>query len=171
MSFATYPRKGSISRGNIKLLLESDAVFNQLSDAQQSVLIDASVQRIAAFRNKLSKTDFDFDTVGNADIDIETMGYTKYVRYAIINASTTYEGTTYDVDTIVVEQGPTGYSAALDAVRDADVITFRSEGEFTNAILWDAYSANVIVERPDDNTITVDVTDASDVTIIEIFKR
>jgi hypothetical protein len=172
MSFATYPRKGSITRSNIKLLLESDAVFNQLSDAQQSVLIDASVQRIAAFRNKLSKTDFDFDTVGNADIDVETMGYTKYARYAIINASTTYEGTTYDVDIILVEQGPTGFANTINSSRLGDVVIFNSTGdEFTNAILWDAFSANVIITRVDDQYITVDVTDASDVTIIEIFKR
>jgi len=171
MAFATYPRKGTITRANFKLLLESDAVVNQLSDSQQSVLIDTSIQKIAALRNSLSKNDYEFDTVGNADIDVETMGYTKYVRYAIINAGTTYEGTLYTPDTILVEQGPTGFSAALNTSRLADVITITSTGEFTNAILWDAFSASVIVSREDDNTIEVDVTDAADVVIIEIFKK
>ena len=171
MAFATYPRKGTITRANFKLLLESDSVFNQLSDSQQSVLIDTSIQKIAAYRNSLSKIDYEFDTVGNADIDIETMGYTKYVRYAIIDAGTTYEGTTYTPDTELVEQGPTGFTAALSIVRDVDLITIRSEGEFTNAILWDSFDANVIVTRVDDNTITVDVTNAEDVVIIEIFKK
>lgn len=171
MAFATYPRKGTITRANLKLLLESDAVFNQLSDSQQSVLIDTSIQKIAAYRNSLSKIDYEFDTVGNADIDVETMGYTKYVRYAIINAGTTYEGTTYADNTILVEQGPTGYSAALTSERDADLITFRSEGEYTNAILWDCFDKNVIVTRADDNSILVDVEDAiDDVVVIQIFK-
>lgn len=171
MSFATYPRKGTITRANFKLLLESDSVVNQLSDNQQSVLIDAAIQRIAAFRNSLSKPDYEFDTVGNADIDVETMGYTKYVRYAIIDSGVTYEGTTYNADTILTEQGPTGFTGNLTTVRDVDLITIRSEGEFTNAILWDAYANNVIVTREDDNTITVDVTDGDGVVIIEIFKK
>jgi hypothetical protein len=171
MAYATYPRKGTISMGNFKLLLESDSVFNQLSDAQQTSLVDTSVQRIAALRNSLSLSDYNFDTVGNADIDIDTLGFTKFVRYAIIDAGTTYEGTLYASNTILVEQGPTGFSGAITDSRNVDVVTFSRTGEFTNAILWDVYGANVIVTRTNDDTIEVDVSEAESVVIIEIFKR
>lgn len=171
MSFATYPRKGSITRGNFKLLLESDAVFNRLSDSQQNALIDTAVQNIAAYRNSLSKTDYDFNTVGNPDIDIETLGYTKFIRYVIIDSGSDYKGVEYAVNTILVEQGPTGFTSNLTTDRTLDLITITSTGEFTNAILWEAYSAPVIVTREDDNSITIDVTDSLGVVIIEIFMR
>ena len=171
MSFATYPRKGSITRSNFKLLLESDSVFNKLSDSQQNALIDTAVQRIAAYRNSLSKTDYDFNTVGNPDISTLSLDYSKFAGYAIINAGITYKGTLYAVDTILVETAPTGFSSTLTPTRVANLVTITSSGEFTNAILWDAYSAPVIVTREDDDTITVDVTDSLGVVIIEIFMR
>ena len=172
MAFATYTRKGSIARVNIKAMLESDSVFNQLTDTQQNTIIDSAVQQLAAYRNSLSKNDYNFDTVGNANIDVTLLGYTKYIRYIFVKSGGTYEGTTYGADTILIEQGPIGYTGAITTDWTLDLVTLTSAGsEFTTAILWDHHFANVIITRVSNDEIEIDLTDADDVVTFELFKN
>ena len=56
MANAIYPRKGTLTRGNVKTLLGADSIFNSLSDAQKNSVIDISVHKIASLRNKLLKS-------------------------------------------------------------------------------------------------------------------
>lgn len=171
MSFAIYPRIGSITRSNVKALLQADPVFNSLTDTQQNANINANAQRIGALRNSLSLSTYNFNTIGNADIDVEALDYSKYIRYAVIPAGITYEGTLYPSLTVIIEQGPSGFTSTLvvDTLTPGEV-NFSSTGEFTNAILWDVNNAPVIVTRDNDNSITVDITNITDVFIFEIYR-
>lgn len=170
MSFASYPRKGSITRIAFKTLLEADSVVNQLSDTQQNSLIDIAVHQVATLRNSLSLNDYNFDTMGNAQIDITALGYSKYVRYAIIEAGITYNGTLYDVATILVEQTASGFTGSITTGRLGDVVTFTCTGQFTNDVLTDTHYAPVIVTNNPDNSRDIDVTNSDGVVIVEFFK-
>lgn len=59
----TYPRKGSITLGEVKSMLAQDPVFASLSDTQKKDYINAATKKIASFRNSLEKEDFQADTV------------------------------------------------------------------------------------------------------------
>lgn len=170
MAFAIYPRKGSITRIGIKTLLEADSVVNQLSDTQLNTLIDVAVHKVATLRNSLSLNDYSFDTMGNADIDVDILGYDKYVRYAIIDAGITYNGTLYASATILIEQAASGFAGAITTGRIGDVVTFTRTGEFDATLLTDTHYAPVIVTNISNDAREIDVTNSDGVVIVEFFK-
>jgi hypothetical protein len=59
-----YVRKSSFTRAGIRTLLSSDPVFNKLSLDQKNYAIDIAVNKVAEYRNKLGKEDYNFDTAG-----------------------------------------------------------------------------------------------------------
>lgn len=171
MALATYPRKGSIARSNVKALLETDSVFNQLTDTQQNTIIDSAVQRLAAYRNSLSKDDYKFDTVGNPDIVVVTLEYAKYVRFALINAGTTYKSVLYSEDTILEEAAASGFSGPIADDWVGEVVDFSCDGEFDSALLTDTHYAPVIVTNVSNDRRQIDVTNSDGVVIVEFFMR
>jgi len=171
MALATYPRKGSIARSNVKALLETDSVFNQLTDTQQNTIIDSAVQRLAAYRNSLSKDDYKFDTVGNPDIVVTILEYAKYARYVIIEAGVTYKNVLYAAATVLEEQAATGFSNPITNSRLANVVEFSCAGEFDSALLTDTHYAPVIVTNVSNDRRQIDVTNSDGVVIVEFFMR
>lgn len=172
MGFANYPRKGTINRANFKLMLNADSVFNRLEDDQKNAIINICTHKLVSFLNKNNNDDFNFDTVGGAESEtnLNIMGYEKYVRYVIIKAGMSYEGFHYDNDDYIIEQPPYGFSENLAETLENNIFTVRSENEFTNSVLYNTFNANVIVSRPDNNAIVIDVTDAEDVVVFAIYK-
>jgi hypothetical protein len=61
-----YPRKSSFTLLQIRTLLSDDPVFSKLSLAGKNAAIDMAVNKVAEYRNKLGKEDYNFDTVSMA---------------------------------------------------------------------------------------------------------
>ena len=62
-----YPRKGRFMRGAVKFILNSNAIFSRLSDAQKNAVMDTAVQRVCSYRNSLNKEDYQIDTTLTED--------------------------------------------------------------------------------------------------------
>lgn len=100
----SYTRKSSFTRTQILAGLGIDPIFSALTTAQKNQLIDEAVQKVASLRNSLGKEDYKFDTTNLADILSLTYGFSKYLFIVAISNGTTYNGTLYEADTVIVER-------------------------------------------------------------------
>lgn len=62
-----FPRKGTTTLEEVRVMLAVDPVFNALSEAEQNNFINNAAQQVADLRNNEGKEDFNADT---ADIDL-----------------------------------------------------------------------------------------------------
>jgi len=105
----TYARKSSFTRTNILASLSVDPIFNALSTSQKNQLIDEAVQKVAALRNSLGKEDYKFDSTTILDAitltlaDGQILGFKKHIYVIAISSGTTFNGVTYEADTVILQ--------------------------------------------------------------------
>lgn len=171
MANAIYPRKGTLTRGNVKTLLGADSIFNSLSDAQKNSVIDISVHKIASLRNKLLKPDYDFDTSGNSDVLSSAVGYLKFASYIFIEAGTTYNSVLYASNTVLESSPPSGWTSDPTTSRVSDIISVLSSANELLADTQVTVNGEVTYERIDDGEIQFDVSGSTGVVAVEIYRR
>lgn len=130
---SSYIRKSSFTRTNILASLGIDPIFAALTSAQKNQLIDEAVQRVASLRNSLGKEDYKFDSSDIADI-IAISFYTKHIYLVVVEKDHTYDGTTYNVDTVLVKSTYGLTVPLVTPVITLGVLNVLTTSEFTTAV-------------------------------------
>lgn len=154
---STYTRKSSYTRTSILASLSVDPIFNALTTAQKNQLIDEAVQKIASLRNSLGKEDFKFDTTALLDAIGSTFGFEKYMYVVAISAGTTWNGTLYAVDTVLVVSHHGMTTTPATPTISAGVMHVVTSGEFTTAVSCIPNQNNILFTTTDPDDIEFDV--------------
>lgn len=150
---ASYTRKSSFTRTNLLAMLGVDPVFSALSSTQQNNLIDAAVQKVGSLHNLLGHEDFKFDTTNQVDLLSLTYGFSKYLHIIAISAGTTYNGTLYEADTVIVNRTYGVSTLSPDPPEiSAGVLHVITSSEFTTAVQVIPNQFNILYStvNPDD---------------------
>jgi len=169
---SVYTRLGSPTLSSIKTELSANPVFNKLSDTQKNAIINNSIQKITSFRNSLEKDDYSFDTSGDSLIIPVSVDYSKFISIIAISAGTTYNGTLYAADTIVIHQ-QTGFSPAIATpILAAGVLTIAHGGQILPSAIVNPNNWDIAFDQATDpDNMTIDVGSGFGVYYVEIFIR
>lgn len=169
---SVYTRLSSSTLSAIKTELSANPVINRLTDTQKNAIMNNSAQKIASFRNALEKDDYSFDTTGVADILTISVDYAKFISIVAVSAGTTYNGTLYNTDTIVILQ-QIGFSPAIATpVLAAGVLTIAHNGQISPTAIvnpnnWDIAFDQVL----DPNNMTIALGSGWGAYLVEIYMR
>lgn len=170
---ATFTRKGSYTRSVIRTILGANSIFAGLSESIRNGLIDAAVQKVAALRNSLNKEDYEFDTVASSDVLVSSANeYTKYFRFVIINAGTTYNSTLYASNTILEEQDY-GFSTKPTVTFNEDsTVDVDSTSEFeAPTVMLSNWDITYSYEGGSPDNIVFDISASTGIVVVEIYER